>query len=41
MKLIKLILSLAYILQTLNFSNIMNIGVHLQIAQNYFEIFEV
>jgi len=39
MNLIKFILSIAYILQKLNFSNIINIGAHLQIAQNYLEIF--
>jgi hypothetical protein len=41
MKLIKLILSIANIIQKLNFTNIINIGLHLQIAQNYIEIFVV
>jgi hypothetical protein len=41
MRLIKLILSLPYILRKPNFINIINIGVHLQVAQNYLEIFEV
>ena len=41
MKLIKLILSLARILQKLNFSKVINIGVLLKIVQNCLEIFEV
>jgi len=41
MRFIKLILTLLYILQKQNFINIINIGVHLRIAQNYLEIFKV
>jgi len=41
MTLIRLILSLPYIIQKPNYSNIINIGIHLQIVQNYLEIFEV
>jgi hypothetical protein len=41
MTLIKLIISLAYIIQKLYYGNIINIGVHIQIVHNYLEIFEV